>query len=96
MNQELLTVYAKAGARLNQIYLIDENTIRVEVRERAEKGLANKAIIRLMSDTFGVSASTLKIVRGQTSSIKHFTAPLKVFEKIPSLPTKKKSSKIDE
>lgn len=91
MATELLTVYAKPGSRTEGIYFIDETTVKVEIRTKAEKGRANKEIIRLISETFDIPKISIDLVRGQTASIKHFEVPQKVFDKIPALPSQKKS-----
>lgn len=38
--------------------------MRIEVRKKAERGDANRAVIRLVAKEFGVNTEQVKIVRG--------------------------------
>lgn len=48
----------------------DKQTIKVFVKEPAERGKANRAIIRLLSDYFGTEHDKVKILGGLKSSNK--------------------------
>ena len=41
-------------------------SLAVKVRAVPDKGLANKAVIRLLAETFGLAASSLTVVAGKT------------------------------
>jgi uncharacterized protein YggU (UPF0235/DUF167 family) len=44
------------------------------VRERAREGLANKAVLKALSDYMGIPVSTIEILRGEGSRIKRVGA----------------------
>jgi len=63
-------VKAKPLSRATKIEKVDDNHFIVWVKEPPFKGLANKAIIKIISDYFFVQADEVKIVSGFTSSNK--------------------------
>lgn len=76
MNQKkpeiLITVHVKPGAKKESIEWIDDDTIKVHVRAIAEKGKANEAVINLLSTHFGIKKSSIELIRGFTTQMKHF------------------------
>lgn len=58
-----------AGSSVDKIYL-ENNIIKVKVREIAENGKANKAIINIFSKTFKIPKKDINIIRGTKSSNK--------------------------
>jgi uncharacterized protein YggU (UPF0235/DUF167 family) len=48
----------------------DDGSLTLYVRERAVDGAANAAVIKVLSDHFGVPKSRIDIVRGHTSRSK--------------------------
>lgn len=50
--------------------LFGKKTLKCAVTAVPEKGKANKALIQLLSKHFGVSKSSITIVRGETSRLK--------------------------
>lgn len=44
--------------------VVSGRTLRIEVRKKAERGDANRAVIRLVAKEFGVNTEQVKIVRG--------------------------------
>ncbi len=58
-----------AGSSVDKIYL-ENNIIKVKVREIAENGKANKAIINIFSKTFKIPKKDINIIRGAKSSNK--------------------------
>lgn len=58
-----------AGSSVDKIYL-ENDIIKVKVREIAENGKANKAIIDLFSKTFKIPKKSINIIRGIKSSSK--------------------------
>lgn len=56
-------------ASCNKIYL-ENNIIKVKIREIPENGKANKTIIELFSKTFKIPKKNIEIIKGQTSSNK--------------------------
>lgn len=68
----LLTVHAKPRAKRNAISAwLDATTVKVEVTAAPEDGKANEAIVELLAEELGVSKSSVRIVRGFTTRMKH-------------------------
>jgi uncharacterized protein (TIGR00251 family) len=44
--------------------VVSGDTLRIQVRKKAERGAANRAVIRLVAKKFGVNTDQVKIVRG--------------------------------
>jgi uncharacterized protein (TIGR00251 family) len=44
--------------------VVSGRTLRIEVRKKAERGAANRAVIRLVAKKFGVNTEQVQIVRG--------------------------------
>jgi uncharacterized protein (TIGR00251 family) len=68
----IINVRVKPGSKkgsLVQPNLIDD-TLVVYVREPAVDGKANRAVIELLADYYGVSKSQVEIIRGHTSRTK--------------------------
>lgn len=64
----LLLVKVKAGAKKDSVE--GGNPVIVSVKERAEKGRANLAVIRLLSRHLSVPSSSIRIIKGHASSKK--------------------------
>ena len=65
-----ILVKAKPNAFEEKVEKIDENNFVVSVKEPPVKGLANRAIIKALSDFLGVHPTRIKIVSGFTSKQK--------------------------
>lgn len=63
-------VKAKTGAREEKVQKIDGINYKVFVKEHAEKGKANAAIIRVLADFLKVPMSSISIVSGTSSKQK--------------------------
>jgi hypothetical protein len=57
----------KPGATEDRVSQTDETHFEVSVRAPPVKGLANAAVLRLLSDYFKVPLSAVRIVQGRTS-----------------------------
>lgn len=68
----LLSVKARAAARRNEILGEQNGSLKVTVRQIAEKGKANQAITLLLSQALGISKSDIELIRGATSADKQF------------------------
>ena len=53
----------RPGASSDSI-MVAGNTLRIKVRKKAERGAANRAVIRLVAKEFGVNTDQVEIVRG--------------------------------
>lgn len=68
----ILTVHTKPGARENRIEaVLDETTVKIAVCEPAKEGKANQELIAFLAKTLQVPKSTIEIIRGTTTRIKH-------------------------
>ena len=65
-----ISVKAIAGAEEEQISVISSNKFQVSVREKAEKNLANKRIVRIMALHFNLPAGRVRIISGHHSPSK--------------------------
>jgi uncharacterized protein len=68
----LLPVQAQPGARRNEIIGIHNGRLKVAVTQVAEKGKANRELIKLLAKSLGVAKSQVTLVAGTTSSRKSF------------------------
>ena len=66
----ILPVRAQAAARCNAILGVRDGMLRVAVTAAPEKGKANRAIIDLLSKSFGLPKSSIQVLSGETSSKK--------------------------
>ncbi|MEK7090772.1 MAG: DUF167 domain-containing protein [Patescibacteria group bacterium] len=62
-----ISVIAKPRAKVEAVEKIGESHFVVSVKEPPVEGRANAAIIRALSDYFGITSSNLKIISGYTS-----------------------------
>lgn len=67
-----LPVKAQPGSRRNEFRGISQGRLKVCVTQVAEKGKANKAIIKLLAKLLSVSVSKITLVKGELSSLKTF------------------------
>jgi len=61
-----IQVNVKPGKREDSIK-IENSVYFVELRERAEKGKANIALIKLLAKHFNISSADIRILQGLTS-----------------------------
>ncbi len=66
----ILPVRARPGARRNEVRGEQNGRLKVAVTQVAEKGKANKAVLKLLSAALGVRRSQLELLSGETSSEK--------------------------
>ena len=62
-----ISVKAKPQSREDKVERLADGTYAVFVREPPIQGRANRAIIALLSEFFGVSSDRIRIVSGHTS-----------------------------
>jgi uncharacterized protein (TIGR00251 family) len=60
-------IRAQARARADQLRGEQDHALKVAVVQAAEKGKANKAIIKLLATKLGLRRSQLEIIAGHTS-----------------------------
>lgn len=68
-NQKTFDIKVITKASVDKIYL-ENNIIKVKIREIPENGKANKAIIELFSKTFKIPKKDINIIKGLKSSNK--------------------------
>ena len=66
----IITVHVKPRSRKNTIEWIDDETAKISVTAPAEKGKANEAVIKVLSDDLKIAKSLIEIVRGKTTRMK--------------------------
>ncbi len=62
-----IRVLAKPNANKREVKKIDQNHYVVSIKEPPIKGEANEAILKLLSEYFGVSLSKVRMVHGHTT-----------------------------
>jgi len=65
-----ISVRVKPNARKEEIKKLNDNAFILSVKEPAKEDKANQAIIKLLSEYFGVPKSSISIIKGQTSKNK--------------------------
>ena len=65
-----LFVMVKAGAKGEKVEPIDESHFRVAVKEPAQDGRANEAVLKALARYLGLAPSCLSLVRGLASKSK--------------------------
>lgn len=65
-----IPVHVQPNANRNEILGFQDGTLRVRIAARPIKGQANQELIKFLSDTLGVSKSSLIIEKGATSKRK--------------------------
>ena len=63
-------VIAKTAAKERKIKRVDKQHLAVWVKERPQKGKANKAIEKAVADYLGIPKSCVSILHGKTSKRK--------------------------
>lgn len=64
------TIRVSAGANRNQVRGIHQGALKVSVTQIAEKGKANREVLKLLSKTIGLKRSELMLKSGETSRLK--------------------------
>jgi len=63
-------VRARAGAKRNEVRGEQNGRLKVSVTQSAEKGKANRVILKLLSDALNVRRSQLELISGETATEK--------------------------
>ncbi len=68
---KIIKVRVKPGAKKNMIREMEGDiSLEIWVKERAEKGKANKILIELLSEFFSCGKEDIEIIKGERSRIK--------------------------
>lgn len=65
-----LKVKVKANSRKEEYERIDENTFHISVREKAERNMANKRILEILSFELKIPLNKIRIINGHQSPTK--------------------------
>jgi uncharacterized protein (TIGR00251 family) len=65
-----IRIIAKPNANKEKIEKVDATTYRVSVKEAPEKGEANQAILKALSEYFHVTSSQVRLLSGAASKYK--------------------------
>jgi uncharacterized protein (TIGR00251 family) len=68
----IVNVKVKPGSSQEKIAMEDDEVLTIWTHARAHDGEANKKVIELVAKYYGVSKTSVKLVRGATSKIKTF------------------------
>ena len=60
----LISVYVTPNAKRARVVKVDENYFEVWVDERAVGGRANKRLLEILSEHFGIPKSRISILKG--------------------------------
>lgn len=80
-----INVTAKPKKKKEYVEQVSPTQYIVSVKEPAEQGRANQAIIKALAEYFSVPQSEIILVSGQTNKLKTFDVPnhLATFEPVP-------------
>ena len=68
----MLLVRASPGSHRDHVGGAQQGRLKVALTQVAEKGKANKVIVKLLAEALGIRGSQLQLVRGETSREKCF------------------------
>lgn len=68
-----IKVKVLSGARKESIEKVRDNEYRISVKEPAERNMANKRVIELLSIEFGVQEGVVRLINGHHSPSKLFS-----------------------
>ncbi|BCX15115.1 MAG: hypothetical protein KatS3mg097_007 [Candidatus Parcubacteria bacterium] len=73
----LIKVKVFPSSKEEKIVKKAEDSFEVKVKERAERGLANMAVIRILASYFKIPVSQVRLLKGAKSKNKIFEIKLK-------------------
>ena len=80
-----LRLRVSAGASRRRVRGVHGGALKLSVKAPPEKGKANKDVLALVAETFGLSASEVELVSGETSPDKVVRLPLTTEEAVRRL-----------
>lgn len=63
----VIRLHVQPGARREQIVGLHQNRLKIAVTDPPDRGRANAAVIRLLSDVLQIPRSQIQLLRGATS-----------------------------
>ena len=70
-DNSIIIVFKVIVNAANECIEFEPNYVKVKVSESPFKGKANRRLISMLSEKFGISASDIKILKGKRASIKY-------------------------
>ena len=67
-----ISVRVKPNAKQEKIEQVNEDHFLIWVKEKPHEGKANKAVIKVLAEYFGMAKSEVVLLKGQTSREKIF------------------------
>ena len=67
-----LSVKVAPKSSRNKIEKIENGRLKIKITTAAEKGKANEAVIKLLSDAFDIAKSQIILIQGETNPLKIF------------------------
>ena len=67
-----ISVKVKPNAKQEKIEKVNESHFLIWVKEKPQEGKANKALIKVLAEYFGVPQSQIVLLKGQSSREKIF------------------------
>jgi len=67
---KLITVHVAPRSSKNEMTKLDDGTYKVKLTSAPVDGEANKKLIEIISEYFGVKKYDVRIVRGETGKVK--------------------------
>jgi len=83
--RESIKLLIKTGSSNNSVEGIYEDKIKIKITAHAQKGKANKALLKYLSDMLDVPVSGIKIISGSFSNIKELTVKDKTRQEITDI-----------
>jgi len=65
-----ISVKVKPNSKKEEVKKLTDNEFILSVKEPAKEGKANQAVIKLLSEYFGVPKSNISIIKGECSKNK--------------------------
>lgn len=75
MQKELLKIKAIPGSSKNEIMRVENNELIIKIKAQAEKGKANKELIKFLSKKFSCSKTNIEFKSGENSRHKTLMVP---------------------
>jgi uncharacterized protein (TIGR00251 family) len=72
----ILQVKVQPRSSRRRILFTGETECRIWIHTAPEKGKANKEVIRMLADHFGIAISQLRVIRGETARHKRIEVKL--------------------
>lgn len=78
----ILKIYAQPGAKRTAIVGLHDGMLKIAIKEKALDGAANEALLAFLAEHFGISKSSVTLVRGKTSRQKSILIRARALETI--------------